>query len=166
MNLALWASCFLGSFQSPIVELAIEPEHERWLKASPLLLETPGAKIIKTDSGFVLIGVGSSVITGKGSTHRLAAEKIAATKARAAIVGQKDGIRVYEKTRLDEETKITINDQKESGKSVSTITQINEEVISGAVKGSEIIAKWYSEDKEVRFVAVVLIINKMGKVIE
>jgi len=162
MILVLCASSFLCCLQTGIADPVIEPEHAPLLKAHPLLMESPGAKVIKTEKGFVLIGVGSAVILGQGSRHRIDAEKIATSKARAALVGERDGIRVFQKTTANEKTTITLAEGMETGKSVSSITQINKEVISGAVVGSSVIGRWRSEDLEVVFVAVLVEIDKGG----
>jgi hypothetical protein len=156
------AAILLCSFQSGITDLVLQPDHAPLLKANPLLMEIPGAKVIKTETGFVLIGVGSAVIKGNSSKERIAAEKIATIKARAALVGERDGILVFQKTTANEKTTITQIGNKETGKSVSTILQINEETISGAIKGSEVIGRWRSDDREVVFVAVLVQIDKSG----
>ena len=156
------AVILLCSFQSGITDLVLQSDHAPLLKANPLLMEIPGAKVIKTETGFVLIGVGSAVIKGNSSKERIAAEKIATIKARAALVGERDGILVFQKTIANEKTTITQIGNKETGKSVSTILQINEETISGAIKGSEVIGRWRSDDREVVFVAVLVQIDKSG----
>ena len=156
------AVILLCSFQSGITDLVLQPDHAPLLKANPLLMEIPGAKVIKTETGFVLIGVGSAVIKGNSSKERIAAEKIATIKARAALVGERDGILVFQKTIANEKTTITQIGNKETGKSVSTIPQINRENISGAITGSEVIGRWRSDDREVVFVAVLVQIDKSG----
>ena len=156
------AAILLCSFQSGITDLVLQPAHAPLLKANPLLMEIPGAKVIKTETGFVLIGVGSAIIQGNTSKDRIAAEKIATIKARATLVGERDGILVFQKTTANEQTTITQIDNKEMGKSVSTITQINQETISGAITGSEIIGRWRSEDREVMFVALLVQLDKSG----
>ena len=159
MNLGLLAFTLMGCFQTGITDVVLEPAHAPLLKAHPLLMEIPGAKVIKTETGFVLIGVGSAVIQGKASKDCINAEKIATTKARAALVGERDGIRVFQKTTVNEKTTITLADGKEKGKSVSSITQINQETISGAVTGSSVIGRWRSDDREVAYVAVLVEID-------
>jgi hypothetical protein len=156
------AAILLCCFQSGITDLVLEPAYAPLLKGNPLLMEIPGAKVIKTETGFVLIGVGSAVIQTKSSKDRIAAEKIATIKARAALVGERDGILVFQKTTANEQTTITQIGNKEMGKSVSTITQINQETISGAITGSDIIGRWRSDDRDVVFVAVLVQIDKSG----
>ena len=156
------AVILLCSFQSGITDLVLQPDHAPLLKANPLLMEIPGAKVIKTETGFVLIGVGSAEIKGNSSKGRIAAEKIATSKARGALIGERDGILVFQKTTVNEKTTITQVDNKETGKSVSNITQINRENISGAITGSEVIGRWRSDDREVVFVAVLVQIDKSG----
>ena len=43
------AVILLCSFQSGITDLVLQPDHAPLLKANPLLMEIPGAKVIKTD---------------------------------------------------------------------------------------------------------------------
>jgi hypothetical protein len=136
--------------------IRIEPEYSNLFRANPLLMETPGAKIIETPKGFVLVGVGSTVLKDKSASEKLRVEKVAAMKARAALVGEQKGIQVFEKkTNIEEDT--VLNEKgKEKGTSVSQYTQINEETICGAVKGTDIVGRWLSADGEIFYMAVVL----------
>ena len=136
--------------------IRIDEEYSKLLRSNPLLMETAGAKVIQTEKGFILVGVGSTVLKDKSATEKLRAEKVAAIKARAALVGEQKGIQVFEKKTNVEEDTVLNEKGEEKGTSVSQYTQINEETISGAVKGTDIIGRWLSADGDIFYMAVVL----------
>jgi len=153
----LYILCLVLFQENPeFKNIRIEPEYSKLLLANPLLMETPGAKIIETPKGFVLFGVGSTVLKDKSSGEKLRAEKVATIKARAALLGEQKGIQVFEKKTSVEEDTILNEKGEEKGTSVSQYTQINEETISGAVKGTKVVGRWMSADGEIFYIAVAL----------
>jgi hypothetical protein len=140
--------------------LKVDEDYTSFFKANPSLLSEPGVKVIQTPGETKVISIGYAEIKTKNSVGKLNAEKIATMKARASIVGDRKGIRVYEKKELVENSQVVKENGIEKGKSVSELTQVNEETISGAIKGSSVVARWVSEDDGVLFVAVLIGIAK------
>jgi HEAT repeat protein len=152
--------CLLSACQAD--KEVIHPDFLRYFKSSPILKQAAGGKIIQIPEGFVLLGVSAYSVVGKGADELVQAEEEAVKKARASLVGTK-GIRVYSVTRVEDESTVKIEDEKESGNNLSKITAVNEEVITGKVAGSEVVGRWLSADGAERFVAVGVKINKKGE---
>ena len=140
--------------------LKVDEDYTSFFKANPSLLSEPGVKVIQTPGETKVISIGYAEIKTKNLVGKLNAEKIATMKARASIVGDRKGIRVYEKKELVENSQVIKENGIEKGKSVSELTQVNAETISGAIKGSSVVARWVSEDDGVLFVAVLIGIKK------
>ena len=86
--------------------LKVDEDYTSFFKANPSLLSEPGVKVIQTPGETTVISIGYAEIKTKNSVGKLNAEKIATMKARASIVGDRKGIRVYEKKELVENSQV------------------------------------------------------------
>jgi len=153
--------CMIALGENPALKnLKIEDKYSYLVKANPGILGEPGVKLITNTKENLIVSVAYAEIKAKGSVGKLNAEKVATMKARAAVVGEKKGIAVYEKKELTESSTVIKENGTEKGKSISELTQVNEETISGAVKGCSTAARWVSDDGDVVFVAIVAEIKK------
>jgi hypothetical protein len=140
----------------------IHPDFVRYFKASPVLKQTSGGKIVQIPEGFVLIGVSAFAITDKTPDELRQAEDDCVKKARASLVGTR-GIKVYSVTRVEDEATVKIEDEKTDETNISKFTAVTEEIITGKVAGSEVIGRWLSADGTERFIAVGVKLNKKGE---
>src|SRR5213080_4180865 len=78
---------------APFRAVEIDPRFEGYLRANPLLMEVPGAKVIRLDNGNqMVLAVASTVMKGDSAEERLRAEKVCKIKALASVVAEKEGV--------------------------------------------------------------------------
>jgi hypothetical protein len=148
-------------------EVSVSENFKPYLFSNPLLMETAGAKIIRLSNGQSLIISVEFVELGDNfKASILEAKKKCEIKARANILGQTKGYKIYRTETLEEKTEIRLDNSIEQGKSLSTYTNIIKSETSGIIKGMEVIGTWKSKDKLLFYLAIGCCFDKDGNVIE
>jgi len=81
---------------SQFSEVRIEKPFDRYLLASPLLMESTGAKVITLpNKRRMIIAVASTPLKDRSPDERLRAEKVCKIKAFAALVQEQKGVHVF-----------------------------------------------------------------------
>lgn len=137
----------------------IEPFKEYLLK-DPLLMESPGAKIINLRSGKTLIvGVAATPVGDKSPAQRIAVERILRLKADREIITLTGKVLIAVEEVIDDVTVITIKDGKEIGKDVERYRLKIKSTISQRTKSLPCVGRWNSPDGELMFYAVGTVID-------
>ena len=148
-------------------EVVIEKPFKHYLLNNQLLMEVTGAKVIREKDGRpVLLAVASTLLKDDSPKDRLRAEKVCRVKAIAAIVAQKKGIQVFHVETLKEQTKVLNDNNKESGESISELIQITQTKVEGISRDMPVVGYWRSKNGQVFYIAIGVIVNKNGEVIE
>ncbi len=148
-------------------EVSVSENFKPYLFSNPLLMETAGAKIIRLSNGQSLIISVEFVELGDNfKASILEAKNKCEIKARANILGQTKGYKIYRTETLEEKTEIRLDNSIEQGKSLSTYTNIIKSETSGIIKGMEVIGTWKSKDKFLFYLAIGCCFDKDGNVIE
>jgi hypothetical protein len=144
-------------------DVLIEKPFAAYLRANPLLMEVPGAKIIRLDDGKqVILAVASTVLDDDKPRTRLNAEKVCRVKALASVVAEKQGVQVAHLEKVEERTVIVLEDGKEKGKSVSEVLQITQSQVKGLAPGMSVVGRWKSKDGQTFYLALGVICDKKG----
>lgn len=148
-------------------EVSVSENFKPYLFSNPLLMGTAGAKIIRLSNGQSLIISVEFVELGDNfKASILEAKNKCEIKARANILGQTKGYKIYRTETLEEKTEIRLDNSIEQGKSLSTYTNIIKSETSGIIKGMEVIGTWKSKDKLLFYLAIGCCFDKDGNVIE
>lgn len=148
-------------------EVFVSENFKPYLFSNPMLMETAGAKIIRLSNGQSLIISVEFVELGDNfKASILEAKNKCEIKARANILGQTKGYKIYRTETLEEKTEIRLDNSIEQGKSLSTYTNIIKSETSGIIKGMEVIGTWKSKDKLLFYLAIGCCFDKDGNVIE
>lgn len=148
-------------------EVSVSENFKPYLFSNPLLMETAGAKIIRLSNGQSLIISVEFVELGDNfKASILEVKNKCEIKARANILGQTKGYKIYRTETLEEKTEIRLDNSIEQGKSLSTYTNIIKSETSGIIKGMEVIGTWKSKDKLLFYLAIGCCFDKDGNVIE
>lgn len=148
-------------------EVSVSENFKPYLFSNPLLMETAGAKIIRLSNGQSLIISVEFVELGDNlKSTILEAKNKCEIKARANILGQTQGYKIYRSQTLEEKTEIRLDNSIEQGKSLSTYTDIIKSETSGIIKGMEVIGTWKSKDKLLFYLAIGCCFDKGGNLIE
>jgi nanoRNase/pAp phosphatase (c-di-AMP/oligoRNAs hydrolase) len=128
-------------------------------------MEVAGAKVIRLAGGRnVILSVASTVMKDGSAGDRLRAERVCRTKAIANVVAEQRGVQVAHMEELTERTRIVIDNQRESGSSVSELLQVTKTKVEGIAKDMPVIGRWRSKDGEVFYLAIGSIVGKDGAV--
>ena len=147
-------------------EVELEPPFSAYLKANPLLMEVAGAKVILLRDGRrVVLGVASTAINDGSARDRLRAEKVCRAKALAAVVAEKQGVQVAREERLEERTVLVIRDGKESARTVSDLLEVTRTRVEGIARDMPVVGRWKSEDGQVFYLAIGVILDRNGDAI-
>ncbi|MBX9579356.1 MAG: hypothetical protein K2X87_03530 [Gemmataceae bacterium] len=150
-----------GTFSAVEIEKRFEP----YLTADRLLMEVAGAKAVRLPDGrTVLLAVASTAAKDGSAADRLRAEKVCRTKALAAVVAEKEGVRVWRAERLEERTVVTQEaGGTESARSVSDLLQVTTAQVQGVAKDMPVVGRWRSKDGAVIYLALGVILDKNGE---
>lgn len=145
-------------------EVEIEKAFEGYLKCSPILMETSGAKIIRLGNGnFVILSIASTAIKDDSVEERLRAEKVCRIKALANIIAEKSGVQVVREEALKEKSVVVTEDGKDAGKSVSEILQVTKTKVEGIARDMPVIGKWKSKQGDIHYLAIGAICDSKGE---
>ena len=148
-------------------EVSVSENFKPYLFSNPMLMETAGAKIIRLSKGqSLIISVEFVELGDMFKASILEAKNKCEIKARANILGQTKGYKIYRTETLEEKTEIRLDNSIEQGKSLSTYTNIIKSETSGIIKGMEVIGTWKSKDKLLFYLAIGCCFDKDGNVIE
>ena len=148
-------------------DVQIAKPFEHYLLASPLLMESAGAKVIKLpQSRSLVVAVASTVLKDDSAKERLRAEKVCRVKALAALVQEKKGVQVFHTEESTDRTVIVNVDGKEHGKSVSEFLEVTKTKVQGIAKDMPVVGRWKSKDGEVFYLAIGGVVDKKGDIIE
>jgi hypothetical protein len=146
-------------------DVEIERSFRRFLTSNVLLMEVTGAKIIRLPDGrSVFLSVASTAMKDGSAGDRLRAERVCRTKALANIVAEQRGVQVAHMEELTERSRIVIDNEQESGSSVSDLLQVTKTKVEGIAKDMPVIGRWKSKDGGVFYLAIGATIGKDGEV--
>jgi hypothetical protein len=145
-------------------EIKISKPFETYLLADPLLMEVSGAKLLRLENGQqVVLAVASTVLENDSAPERLRAEKVCRIKALANVVSQKEGVQVARVEQVKEKTVITLENDKETGKSVSELLQVTTAKVEGIAKDMPVVGRWKSGDGKVFYLAIGVVCDAKGE---
>jgi hypothetical protein len=134
-----------------------------YLQANPALMTTTGAKLIRRDDGrTVVLAVGSTTLKDSSAAERLRAEKVCRLHAEASLAAEKQGVQVARLERLEEKTRVVLEDDKEKGCSVSGLLQITTTKVEGLVRGMPVVGRWKSKAGDVFYLAIGAVCDRQG----
>ena len=139
------------------INAKIEEPYKTHLLKNPLLMEIPGAKVIKLLSGKTLIvGVASTTIGDKSLVN---ADVVLRAKADGQIIMLTGAVLVAVEEVIDDVTVITTENGKETGKFVEEYRLKIKSTIKQSGKRLPVVGRWNSPDGESLFYAVGIIID-------
>jgi hypothetical protein len=141
----------LGAFS----EVRIEKPFDAYLAANPLLMEVAGAKIIRLKNGdHVILAVASTVLKNNSAAERLRAERVCRIKALASVVAERQGVQVAHVEQADEQTRVVLDGDKESGKSIAQLMQVTRTTVEGIARDMPVVGRWKSKDGDTFYLAI------------
>jgi hypothetical protein len=150
--------------EAPFRAVEIDPRFEGYLRANPLLMQVPGAKVIHLENGNqVVLAVASTVLKDDSADERLRAEKVCKIKALASVVAEKEGVQLAHVEQVREKTVVVMADGKEKAKSVTEVLQLTTAKVQGIAKEIPVLGRWRSADGKVFYLAIGAVCNKCGK---
>jgi hypothetical protein len=150
--------------EEKFTDVKIDKAFAVYLQANPLLMEVPGAKIIRLQDGNqVVLAVASTVLKDNSPEEQLRAERVCRIKALTSIVAEKEGVQVAHVEKLKEKTVVVLEGNKETGKSVSELLQVTEAHVKGMAKDMPPIGRWRSKDGKIYYLAIGAVCNNKGE---
>lgn len=147
-------------------DVEIEDAFRPYLTSNLLLMEVTGAKIIRLPDGKkAILSVASTAIKDGSAKDRLRAERVCRTKALANVVAERQGVQVAHMEKLEEKSRIVIEDKGETGTSVSELLQVTKTKVEGIAKDMPVVGRWKSKDGDVFYMAVGAIVGKDGEIV-
>ena len=119
-------------------------ETEAILRRHPFFMETGGAKILRLEDGKALIVAIGMTDAAKSPVAR---RTIAESKARAALVSQVNGIKVFTEKRLDEKNVTKISEKGEAAFEISESTERIRSISAGKIQGLGTVGTWVLKDE-------------------
>ncbi len=166
LPLLVLAFCAADPPSKKFSEVEIDKPFDAYLLANPILMEVTGAKILRLENGHqVILAVASTVLENDSARERLRAEKVCRIKALANVVSQKEGVQVARVERLNEKTVVTLQDGKETGKSVSELLEITTAKVEGVAKDMPVVGRWNSTDGKVFYMALGVECDRNGEAV-
>jgi hypothetical protein len=142
----------------------IDPQFDGYLRANPLLMQVPGAKVIRLSNGKqVVLAVASTVLKDDSADERQRAEKDCKIKALASIVAEKQGVQVAHVEQVKEQTVVVLENCKESGHSVTEVLQVTTARVQGIAQEMPVVGRWRSVNGKVFFLALGALYDRTGK---
>jgi hypothetical protein len=136
-------------------DVEIDEQFQPLLTGNRLLMEVTGAKVIRCGDGkTAVIGVASTFLKDASAQERLRAERVCRIKALANVVAEKEGVQVAHLEKLEERTRIVIDNKEETADSVSELLQITQTKVEGIAKDMPVIGTWKSKDGDVFYLAI------------
>jgi hypothetical protein len=129
---------------APFRAVEIDPRFEGYLRAKPLLMEVPGAKVIHLDNGNqAVLAVASTVLRDDSADERLRAEKVCKLKALASLMAEKKGVQLAHVEQVKEKTVVVIEHGKEQAKNVKEVLQVTTAQLRGIAKDLAVVGRWW-----------------------
>jgi hypothetical protein len=148
---------------APFRAVEIDSRFEGYLRANPLLMEVPGAKVIRLDNGNqVVLAVASTVLQDDSADERLRAEKVCKIKALASVVAEKQGVQLAHVEQVKEKTVVVIENGKESGQTVTEVLEVTKARVQGIAQEMPVVGRWKSGDGKVFFLAIGAMCDRTG----
>ncbi len=145
-------------------DVQIDKQFRETLTSNPLLMETPGAKIIKIkETNFLLLGIASTVLKDESPTERLRAEQVCKIKALREVVASTHGVQISSLQKSEDRNVVVIDKEGAKTSTVSEFLQITTERVKGIAKDMAVIGRWKSKDGSVFFLAVGKLVDRQGK---
>jgi hypothetical protein len=162
----LLAGLLAGADDERFADVLLDKPFAAYLRANPLLMEVPGAKIIRLEDGNqMIVAVAYTVLADDRAKTRLDAEKVCRVKALASVVAEKQGAQVAHVEKGEERTVIVLEDGKEKARSVSEVLQITQTQVEGLAPGLSVVGRWKSKDGQFFYLALGMICDKKGNTI-
>ena len=147
-------------------DVRIEKPFDRYLLASPLLMESTGAKVVKLSKKRTLVlAVASTALKDNSAAERLRAEKVCKLKAFAALVQEQKGVHVFHAEKATDNTLVVTEDDQGAQRSVSSLLEVTETRVEGIAKDMPVVGRWKSKEGDVFYLAIGGIVNKKGNLV-
>jgi hypothetical protein len=144
-------------------EVLLDKGFARYLQTNALLMATAGAKVIRLEDGRkVVLAVGSTALKDNSAVERLRAERVCRIHAEASLAAEKQGVQIARLERLEETTRVVLEEDKEKGRSVSELLQITTTQVAGLVRGMPVVGRWKSKAGDVFYLAIGAICDREG----
>jgi hypothetical protein len=144
-------------------EVLLDKAFARYLQTNPVLMATAGAKVIRLDDGRkVVLAVGSTALKDNSAAERLRAERVCRLHAEASLAAERQGVQVARLERLQERTRVVLEDDKEKGRNVSELLQITTTKVEGLVRGMPVVGRWKSKEGDVFYLAIGAVCDREG----
>lgn len=158
--LVLWGATSAGDRFS---DIQIEKPFARYLLASPLLMESTGAKAIKlSNTESLVVAVASTVLKDNSASERLRAEKVCRAKAFACLVQEQKGVQVFHAEESAEKTVIVNVDGGERATNISTFLEVTKTRVEGMARDMPVIGRWKSKEGDIFYLAIGGVVRRAG----
>src|SRR5204862_573314 len=128
-------------------DVKIDKPFDKYLQANAILMEVPGAKILRLENGnHVVLAVASTVLKDDSADERLRAEKVCRIKALASVVAEKQGVQLAQVEQVKEKTVVVIENGKEIGQSMTEVLQVTTAGVPGIAQDLPVVGRWQSAD--------------------
>ncbi len=139
-----------------LADISVEPQFERFLRASPFLMENGGATVVRFPGGTNLVlGIGTTDLRPASPQETLRRRTVARQKALAALSAEVHGVRVYSATTLFDQMTVRVDTNGvETATSVSESLETTRSETAGWLPGLSVVATWTNPSQELFFLAV------------
>lgn len=128
-------------------EVRIEKPFVTILADQPLLMEIGGAFVANDEQGDdVVIGVGKCKLMDQSLEERERGLRVATLRARVAVVGELNGVRISSVRRVQECEVTTRTDRRDEKHRVTDRQRMTHERITGSLRGIRVVGAWLSND--------------------
>src|SRR4051794_2087121 len=104
----------------PPQKVTIEEPFRTYLLANPVLMETPGAKVVALPNGnYLVLGMAAVPLADSSVSERLQAEKVCREKALRDVVGSTQGVQIASVQKAEDRVIVTLEKGVSKVKSVS-----------------------------------------------
>ena len=147
-------------------DIKLASPFDGYLLSQPLLMEVTGAKVIRLTNGrTAVVGIASTVLRDGSADDRVRAERVCIIKARAAVIGEQQGVQVAHVEQIKDRTVVVVVNGKETAKSVSELLVLTRSKVEGISRGLAPVGRWKSADGKVFYLAVGGIFDAQGNTV-
>ncbi len=139
----------------PFKDVTLEAPFDVFIRKNVLLMELGGAIVVdRSPKATLLIGIARVALKDGTPEDVHRAERVATIKARVAVLGELEGMKVSYTKVVSE--KVVIETTPDGEKAVSTQNRLKvlKEEVEGWVKAYPVVGRWKSEDGRLLYIAV------------
>lgn len=156
-SVALLVSTVVAETNSParFADFRAEAPFDVLLKASPLLMEVGGVKVLHIPhGGRALLSVATTPVETDSGADRVRMMKVCRAKAVAGLLKDREGVHVDSLMRSEDNVLVKIENGRETATSVNELQDTIEEQASGVMQELPTVATWYSPDRTLFYLAI------------